>query len=147
MEILTENARETQKFGEKFANNLKGGEVVALVGELGSGKTTFVQGLARGLGIKNRIISPTFILRRDYEVNIKYQKSNIKNLCHIDLYRLEQNIDQEFKKLGLKEIFNKRDSIVVIEWAERVRELLPRSTIWVTFENLGAGKRKIKIGL
>lgn len=137
MEIFTKSAQETKRFGEKFANNLKGGEIVALVGDLGNGKTTFVQGLARGFGIKNRIISPTFILRRDYQGK--------KKLCHIDLYRIEEGVEKEFRNLGTDELFGSSDTIVVIEWAEKVRELLPQSTIWITFENLGGEKRRIDI--
>lgn len=137
MEILTKSTRETKRFGQKFANNLKGGETVALVGDLGNGKTTFVQGLARGLGIKDRIISPTFILRRDYQGK--------KKLCHIDLYRIEEGVEKEFGNLGTNELFGSSDTITVIEWAEKVRELLPQSTIWITFENQGAEKRRIEI--
>lgn len=116
--------------------------MVALVGELGSGKTTFVQGLARGLGIKNRIISPTFVLRRDYEV--KGKKKKVKRLYHIDLYRIKEGVEREFRNLGVEEFFGSQDTVVVIEWAEKVRELLPRSTIWITFENLGE-RRRIKV--
>lgn len=137
MEIFTKSAQETKRFGRKFANTLKGGEVIALVGELGGGKTTFVQGLARGLGIKDRIISPTFILRRDYQGK--------KKLCHIDLYRIGEGVEKEFGNLDTNELFGSSDTIIVIEWAEKVRELLPQSTIWVTFENQGLEKRRIEI--
>lgn len=150
MEILTEGAQESQEFGQKFASSLKGGEVIGLVGELGSGKTTFVQGLARGLGIKNRIISPTFILRRDYTGKTPQyhtvrgrQDGRRKTLIHIDLYRLEEKVEKEFRNLGIEEDLKER--VVVIEWAEKVRKLLPKKTIWITFENLGGEKRKINI--
>lgn len=141
MEILTKSAGETKKFGERFANNLKGGEVIALVGDLGNGKTTLVQGLAKGLGIKGRIISPTFILRRDYEV--KSRKKKVKRLCHIDLYRIEEGIEKEFRNLGVEGFFGSQDTIVVIEWAEKVKSMLSKSTIWIKFENLGEEKRRI----
>lgn len=142
MEILTKSAQETQKLGQRFAGGLKGGEVIALVGELGSGKTTFVQGLAHGLGIKERIISPTFILRRDYKG--KTQNAKRKTLVHVDLYRLETKIDREFKNLGIEEGLAK-GATVVVEWADKVRNSLPRSAIWITFKNLGGEKRKISI--
>lgn len=137
MEIFTKSAQETQRFGRKFTSGLKGGEVIALVGELGGGKTTFVQGLARGLGIKKRITSPTFILRRDY-------KAKSKKLVHIDLYRLEEKIEEEFKNLDIEEDLREK-AIVVIEWADKVRNSLPPSVIWITFENLGGEERKIKV--
>lgn len=137
MEIFTKSARETQEFGQKFAGGLKGGEIIALVGELGGGKTTFVQGLARGLGIEERIISPTFILRRDYN-------GRSKKLVHVDLCRLEEKVEEGFKNLGIEE--DLREGVVaVIEWADKVRGLLPPSAIWITFENLGGEERKIKV--
>lgn len=70
---ITNSSEETKKIAENFAKKLKGGDIVALYGELGSGKTTFVQGLAKGLGIKKRIISPTFIIVRSYKIEFKSQ--------------------------------------------------------------------------
>lgn len=122
------------------------------MGDLGSGKTTFVQGLARGLGIKERILSPTFILMRQYDIKTKNQNKNasfgrakLKNLYHIDLYRLVGNIEQEYRSLGLEEIVGEKENIVVIEWAEKVRGLLPADTIWIRFGIVGEDGRKIII--
>ncbi|MAG59863.1 tRNA (adenosine(37)-N6)-threonylcarbamoyltransferase complex ATPase subunit type 1 TsaE [Candidatus Woesebacteria bacterium] len=143
MEVLTKSAEETKKFGEKFAHQITGGSVLALVGNLGSGKTTFIQGLARGLGIKRAVISPTFILMREYESKVKIQSSKFKTLYHIDLYRLEEDVEREWIGLGIQDILGKNDTIVVIEWAEKVKELLPKNTIWVKFENVGGDNRKI----
>lgn len=114
-----------------------------MVGDLGNGKTTFVQGLALGFGIKGRIISPTFILRRDYEV--KSKKKKVKRLCHIDLYRIEKDIEREFRNLGVEELLGSQDTIVIIEWAEKIKSMLPKSTTWIKFENLGGERRKITI--
>lgn len=135
MEIFTNSPEATQDFGKNFANSLKGGEVIALSGDLGTGKTTFVQGLAEGLKIKERILSPTFILMREYRGD--------KNLYHIDLYRLENPLN-EFSVLGLEEIWGKEQNIIVIEWAEKARQLLPKDTKWIEFFEVG-GKRKIKL--
>lgn len=138
MELITKNAEETKKLGQKLAADLvikDGPLVLALSGDLGSGKTTFVQGFAEGLGIRQRIISPTFILLRKYE----------KNFYHLDLYRLDEDIEQEVRNLGLEEIWKDRKNIVVIEWAEKIKEMTPDSATWVKFENLGKDERKITI--
>lgn len=138
MEIFTTSARETQNFGEEFANNLKGGEVLGLVGGLGAGKTTFVQGLAKGLKIKEKIISPTFILMRSYS------NSN-KKLHHIDLYRLEGEIEKELRNLDVEDFWGKGDNITVIEWAEKAFDLMPENTIWIDFQGHADEERKITI--
>ncbi len=138
MELVTKSAEETKNFGKEVASNLKGGKIFALSGELGSGKTTFVQGLALGLGIKGRIISPTFILMRKYGVGDK-------DFYHIDLYRLEENIGNEVINLGLSDVWGKPENIVVIEWAEKIKEIIPESAKWIKFENLGGDRRKIII--
>jgi len=138
MELVTKSAEETKNFGKEVASNLEGGEVFALSGELGSGKTTFVQGFAEGLGIKGRIISPTFILMRKYG-------AGDKDFYHIDLYRLEGNVENEVINLGLSDIWAKSENIVVIEWAEKIEKIIPKSAKWIKFENLGGEKRKITI--
>ncbi len=138
METITKSAQETKDLGKKLATDLKGGELLALTGELGSGKTTFVQGLAKGLGIKQRAISPTFILMRKYS-------SRSKDFYHVDLYRLEDNVEREVRNLGIEEIWNDPQNIVVIEWAEKVKNMLPKNKMWIEFENLGEDKRKIEV--
>ena len=112
---------------------------------MGSGKTTFVQGLAEGLGIKQRIISPTFILVRKYALELKAKSSKLKAFYHIDLYRLEENIEAEVRNLGLEEIWQNPENIVVIEWAEKIKSMIPKKAKWIKFENLGVDKRKIII--
>lgn len=136
--FITESFEETQKAGEEFAKRLylEGVNLIALYGDLGSGKTTFVQGLAKGLGIKKRIISPTFIIIRKYELGIR-------DFYHIDLYRVQSGDD--IKGLGIEEIINNRQNIVAIEWAERMERLLPKKRIDIYFEYLDENKRKITI--
>lgn len=138
MEFITKSAFETQSLGKEAASNLEGGAVFALSGDLGSGKTTFVQGFAEGLGVKARIISPTFILVRKYKVGDK-------DFYHIDLYRLEGNIENEVINLGLSDLWEKPENIVVIEWAEKIKNMIPESAKWIKFENLGGDRRKIMI--
>ncbi|OGD96966.1 tRNA (adenosine(37)-N6)-threonylcarbamoyltransferase complex ATPase subunit type 1 TsaE [Candidatus Curtissbacteria bacterium RIFCSPLOWO2_01_FULL_38_11b] len=138
-EVKSNSPRETQQLAEKLAKTLKGGDVVALFGDLGAGKTVFVQGLAKGLGLKRKITSPTFVFMRSYPLNRRGEKLAF---YHLDLYR-GQNY-QDFQSLGLSEIFTK-DAIVVLEWADRIKEILPKKRIDVTFENLNEKARKIKI--
>lgn len=147
MKLTTSSSRETQEFGENFAKKLRGGEILALVGDLGSGKTTFVQGLARGLGIKSRVISPTFILMRQYEKpSLKRSLlSKLKFFYHIDLYRLEGDFTDEVKNLGLDDVWGKKDTIVAVEWAEKIKDLFPKNTIWIKFDTKSENQRLIDI--
>jgi tRNA threonylcarbamoyladenosine biosynthesis protein TsaE len=137
MEIITKSTQETFKLGEEIGTSLKQGEVIALIGEMGAGKTTFMQGFARGLKIKNKIQSPTFILMRSYKGRLK--------LFHLDLYRLEENVEKEVRDLGLFDIWQKKDNIVAIEWAEKIQNILPKETKYIKFEYLEDDERKIII--
>lgn len=132
----TTNGRETQQLGEKLGNSLKGPVVLALISELGGGKTTFIQGLARGLGIKERIVSPTFVLERIYKIP---QKDFA--LYHYDLYRIEPDdmlIDEVLE--------NAKNNIIAIEWAEKITKYLPKDMIRVRLMTLkNDTKRRITI--
>ena len=145
---ITKSPLETQKLAGDFAM-LLGNNVVSLYGEMGSGKTTFVQGLALGLGIKRRIVSPTFILVREYKLKTSrfaeasLDKQNSKSFYHIDLYRTE-TID-DIKGLGIDEIIAKGNNIVAIEWAEKIKNLLPKERVDVYFEYLDENRRRIVI--
>jgi len=134
------SSEETKKFAEEFAKKslkrkavqrrTKGAFVIGLVGELGSGKTAFVQGFLKGLGIRRRTTSPTFILFRRFSVpHAKYQMSKFKYFYHIDAYRIKKL--RELVSLGIKEIFNNPSHIVLIEWADRIRRILPRHTVFI----------------
>ena len=143
MEFVTKSPQETKKLGEKVAADLVINYkplIIALTGELGSGKTTFTQGFAKGLGIKKPIISPSFILMRSYEL----AKSN-KIFYHLDLYRLETNLENEIENLGVKDIWSQKDNVLIIEWAEKIKNLLPEDVKWIEFEYLSENKRKIII--
>ena len=133
--ITTNNFEETQQVGFDFAKTLKGGEVLALYGDLGAGKTTFMQGLAKGLGITRTIISPTFIIMRTYQVGTR-------NVYHVDLYRIEGERDVD--GLGLFELFNQQENIVAIEWPDKIENLLPEKRINIYFTYLGDEKREIR---
>lgn len=149
MVSITESTSETQKLGEKFAIglNFKGrsATVVCMSGDLGSGKTTFVQGFARGLGIKKRIVSPTYILQRRYEVIRRAQKSTFEKFYHFDLYRLEKNIKDELINLGFDEVINDPANVVLVEWAEKAKSIMPKNSRWINFDILSLKKRRIEI--
>lgn len=134
--ILTKNADETKDFAADFAKNLNGGDVLCLYGNLGSGKTTFVQGLAKGLGIKRRIFSPTFIIARSYKIDDGY-------FYHTDLYRTQTK--QDLLELGIDEIVKDNKNIVCIEWAEKMGDMLPEKRIELYFKYIDEDKREITI--
>ena len=115
--------------------------MIALTGDLGAGKTTFVQGFAEGLGIKARIVSPTFIIMRTYRVDGKSHRFH--NFYHLDFYRIE-GTEEDVESLGLTEVWNAPGSVVVVEWAEKIKDFLPTGTIWINFEVDGT-KRKITL--
>lgn len=135
-EILTRSAKETQKFGAKIAKSLIHGGVIALYGNLGTGKTTFVQGMGKELGIKSNIISPTFIIIKNYSLSDQA-------FYHIDLYRI--NNEKDIYSLGLTEILNNPQNIVVIEWPEKIEHLLPIKHTKISFEIKDENSRKLTI--
>lgn len=137
--FLTNNSLETKDVGLQFAKNLMPGDTLLLFGNLGAGKTTFVQGIAKGLGIKDRILSPTFVLVRNHNVFV----NNIKKLNHIDLYRIEE--PTEIDKLGIEEFVGEEDSLTVIEWAERLLGFNPSKGYRIKFKYLENDKREITI--
>lgn len=126
---------DTEQFAQEILKLHKPGQVILLKGELGSGKTTFTQYFAKALGIKNRITSPSFLIMKVYPCEYK----TIKQLVHIDLYRLKK-IDN----FGLDEYLNK-ESLVVIEWPEKIEKQIPKSRIEINFKIIDQDKRKISI--
>jgi tRNA threonylcarbamoyladenosine biosynthesis protein TsaE len=142
MEVITKSAKETKSLGEKYGSGLVRTDrpiLLALSGDLGSGKTTFLQGLAKGLEIKRRVVSPTFILMR------KYEAARGRVFYHIDLYRLDEGVSEELENLGFDEIVGESTSIIAVEWAEKAKEIFPKETVWINFEYVGKDKRKIVI--
>ncbi|HAM88280.1 MAG: hypothetical protein US83_C0010G0101 [Candidatus Falkowbacteria bacterium GW2011_GWC2_38_22] len=138
--IITNSEQETFDFAKNFAKSLRGGEVIGLSGDLGAGKTIFSKGIAAGLGVKDNVNSPTFVIMKKYE--IKNQKSEIRNLIHIDAYRL--NSAEDIRAIGADEYFEKPETITVIEWPENIKKILPKNTIYFHIKNITADKREIK---
>lgn len=143
---MSENAGQTRKFAQALAKRIERGRkralVLALQGDLGGGKTTFAQGLARGLGVKDKILSPTFVLMRKFKVkSLKPERAGY--FYHIDCYRIQK--PDEVLGLGWKEIISNPQNIVVIEWAEKIKKLLPRDAFWLKFEYKDKNKRRITV--
>lgn len=119
MKILSNSVNDTIKIGMLMAKYLTPGDIICLFGQFGAGKTVLVKGIARGLGIKtNRIVSPSFILIQEYKEKIPFY--------HFDLYRLKD--PKNILDLGYEEYFY-NDGVTVIEWAERLKYLLPRECL------------------
>ena len=140
--VVTKSFEETQHLGFDFSHKLKGGEVLALYGDLGSGKTTFIQGLAKGLGITRNIISPTFIIMRSYALGAGNKSLKIRTLYHLDLYRIENETQAE--DLGLLELLGDSQNVVALEWPDKIENLLPEKRINIYFTYLEDDTREIR---
>lgn len=145
MILKSKSPRQTQKIATGLARKIlksrpHGSAIVfALEGELGAGKTTFVKGFARALGVKSHITSPTFVLLKGYRLQV----TGYRFLYHIDAYRLKDYRD--LIPLGIKEIMANPRNIVLIEWADRVKKILPRKYVKVHIDHLSNKERRIKI--
>jgi len=152
-ENITSGSIQTKKLGERFAKEVlkkkpaltrrgrpkKTAFVIGLEGELGGGKTTFMQGFAKGLGVKEKILSPTFVIMKKFK--IQYLKSNIQYLIHIDCYRIEK--PKELLTLGFKEIISNPKNIIAVEWADRIRKIMPKDSIWIKFDFIDRNTRRM----
>ena len=135
MEYMTRNESETEALGERLARSLpSGGAVVALYGELGAGKTAFVRGMARGLGVTERVVSPTFTIVNEYPGE--------RELFHFDMYRLG-GADELFD-IGWED-YLVRGGVCAVEWSENVPEAFDGSEICVSIDKIGDDERKITI--
>ena len=157
-EYLTTNPGLTKKLGEEFAKEIgqlslsprKRAFIIALDGELGGGKTTFLQGFAKGLGVKEKILSPTFVILKRFKITeVNGQKPKTKNtdrkyenFYHIDCYRIREA--KEILGLGFKEIIENPQNIIAIEWAERIKKILPKNALMLEFEFVDQKTRRIR---
>lgn len=137
--FFTKSAQQTRRIGAKIAKQFENKNgIIAINGELGSGKTVFVQGFAKGLSIKEKIISPTFILVRQHPI-----PKTKRLLYHLDLYRLETSSD--LKNIGIGEILQDNRAVTIIEWAEKIREALPKNTLLVVIKKISDSNREITV--
>jgi tRNA threonylcarbamoyladenosine biosynthesis protein TsaE len=137
---ITTSYKETQKLGEDFAKELlklslknslnSRGVVLVLYGNLGGGKTTFLQGFAKGLGVKEKILSPTYVVMKRFN-----------SFYHFDCYRLKD--EKDVLELGWKEIISNPKNIIAIEWPERIKKVLPKNTIKIKFKTIKDNEREI----
>jgi tRNA threonylcarbamoyladenosine biosynthesis protein TsaE len=136
--IPLQTIEDTQALAEDIAGSLKGGEVLALSGDLGSGKTTFTQFLARELGVKGTVNSPTFVIMKQYHTT----KHPLTTLVHVDAYRLSH--EDELMELGIDQHINASHSVVIIEWADKIKDYLQKldTVLWLEFE-YNDGVRKV----
>ena len=158
--FTTSNFSETQKLGQNFAREIlaRGSSNVAVVlalrGDLGAGKTTFLQGFAKGLGIEEVVNSPTFVILKRFMISATSSlrsaprgawrgSPKFKNFYHIDCYRLEK--PEEILQLSFEEIISSPENIIAIEWPEKIKGLLPPKIISIDFNHLKENKREIII--
>jgi tRNA threonylcarbamoyladenosine biosynthesis protein TsaE len=151
--FITTNKIQTQKLGEILAKEIGDEKVICLSGDLGSGKTTFTQGFLKGLKIKGPYTSPTFLIMKHYKKELPISKSQfpnkfkiqnskfkIINIYHIDAYRI--NI-KDLLGLGWEEMITDKNNISIIEWAERVKKIIPKNAIWIKFKWLDENRREL----
>jgi tRNA threonylcarbamoyladenosine biosynthesis protein TsaE len=133
LDLISHNVEQTQRLGARLGSLLTAGDVIALQGELGSGKTNFVKGIARGLAIRGTVHSPTFILANEY-------RGGRLPLFHVDAYRVGDAA--EALGFGFDDYLNDA-GVTVIEWAERIRDALPTEHLWIEFRYISETKRAI----
>jgi tRNA threonylcarbamoyladenosine biosynthesis protein TsaE len=135
VDFLSRNPEQTRHLGQRLGAALQAGDLVCLQGDLGAGKTTFVQGIARGWGSRDAVSSPTFII-----VNV-YRSKDEKQLFHLDAYRLDSVWEAE--ELDLQTM--QAQGPLLIEWPERMEQLIPPDRLWIKFEHVDQEERQMKM--
>jgi len=144
-EFISRGPAETRKLARSLASlflknrSKKNALIICLKGDLGSGKTTFLQGFAKGLGIKERILSPTFVIMKRFKI----KDLRFKNFFHIDCYKIKK--PKDLLDLGFKKNVFSPENIVAVEWPEKIKKIFPKNTIWLIFEFIDEKTRKIII--
>lgn len=147
--FTTHSADETREIGKNFAKTLKSGTLVCFEGNLGAGKTTFIQGMLEAFGAELPFVSPTFILMKQYDLlkpkRLDFQlevELLIQRIYHADAYRLGA---PEFREIGFEEWIADPQGVTLLEWPERIAELLPEKYVTVSIESISETERRIEI--
>ena len=134
--LTTRSSKETEALAKSLAKEVikkkpaKGALVIGLIGDLGAGKTTFIKSFIRAVGIKKRVTSPTFLILRRFRMP---RNENFQNIFHVDAYRIEKK--EDLKEVGMDEVLSNPRNIVLIEWADNIKSVLPKKLIWVKFKH------------
>jgi len=139
MKFITYTEQSTEDLAVGLAREMVGGEVLALVGELGAGKTAFCRGLAKGLKVTETVNSPTFVVMPVSD----FKKAKIKQFVHIDAYRLNQG--KELTDIGVDDYLGQNDVVMAIEWADKVTEIWPAKVKVINFKTKEDGGREIEV--
>lgn len=142
MKLISRSTEETRSVAKKLINNLEAGGsavVIALKGDLGAGKTAFSQFIGEALGVHDPIQSPTFLIEKIYEL----KRERWEHLVHIDAYRLDDA--SELLSLGWKEIVKKPENLILVEWADKIEEILPEDAIHIVIRHVDENTREIEI--
>jgi len=144
-EITSNSEKETAEFAAEIAKKTPSGSVLALYGSLGAGKSVFSRGFARGCGVTGPIPSPTFTIVQEYRINTegRHGYDAFQRLYHMDLYRI-QDADAGYA-FGIEEYLDDDGAIKLIEWPERIEEILPENTVRIKILHIDENRRKINI--
>lgn len=141
LDVITHSPDQTRKLGGLLARMLQGSDLILVGGGIGSGKTTFVQGIAGGLGVKTNVLSPTFTIVMEHDIPGGDRSTD--RLYHVDLYRVEQGAS-ELHGFGFEEYLDDENAITVIEWPERAGDELPRDYLLVEIDGIADTKRRVR---
>jgi len=137
--IETHSEAETEDFARQLAAEIRPGTVLALHGDLGAGKTVFTRGFARGLGVTEAVSSPTYTILQEYRLPADHR------LYHLDLYRINNYVAA--LGFGVEEYLEDPEAYIIAEWPERIKELLPETTLHIRLEHVDENTRRITVGV
>lgn len=139
--ITVKSLKEMELFARTVAQSLRGGEVLALTGELGAGKTAFTKALAKALGVKGIVQSPTFLVMKCYPLKPGAAGRMLRTICHVDAYRVKD--ERELSVIGLQENMADPQTVTVIEWADLVKGLIPARATWMEFSHGSSAEERV----